>query len=132
MRASGTRPTIESIGDGLVKIIQELGLLKSEIGQLNEKLKPLSDKADKRPQYRTGLEWYQGTQTRDPESEIERFCIEYRETDNLEIPTRAIIATIKQIDGALRDVRAIRADMEAIKNDSDLRAELKSKNHWED
>jgi len=50
---------------------------------------------------------------------------EYRGTENLAIPTRAILAIAKEIDGALHDIRATREEIRVIAGDADHSADWK-------
>ncbi|RWE58387.1 hypothetical protein [Mesorhizobium sp.] len=74
-----------------------------------------------------GLKDHERAQTDEqPRSEIQQLSYEFHYRSDLDIPTRTILAMAKQLDRALRDVRAARNKVEAIADDSDLREDWKA------
>lgn len=120
-----TTPTIQSITDGLTKLLREVRLLQTETRSLTERLHSFTEKHPVPPAERTfDHDWVRRESTDEPHSMFRAFLYEIKETDDLETPTRALIAVLKDLDGALRDIRAARSDIDAITNDSDLRGEF--------
>ena len=119
--------TFSSIKEGLVKIARDIQLLKSEVKLVREKLGSFVGQRDLHPAPRTDeIAFGIRPQTRDPDPQIPEMLFEFKHTSNLEVPALAIMAIARDLDGALRDIRSTRADIEAIANDSDLRSEFRN------
>lgn len=127
------QPTIQSVTEGLARLIREVRHLQSEVARLTHTLNGFTDK------YRETRRWYSllppeanpdqrdaaRAETDEPKSAIRTINYEFNNNANLDIPTRTLLAISKEIDGALRDIRAARNDIEAITDDSDLRDDFR-------
>ena len=121
--------TVQNVTDGLAKLIKEVRQLQSEIAKLTESFHGFKIKhpiPEPRIPYNKGFDWRTRPSTDEPKSAIRDIIYEYQDGDNLEVPTRTLFAIAKELDGALRDVRAARADINAIASDSDSRADFKA------
>jgi FtsZ-binding cell division protein ZapB len=121
------RPIVASVKDGLEKLSRETAQLQREVAALTQRLSKFKKKhpLPRRP-YLAGLEWYQSPETREPRSAIK--SVEGDPNDLANVPA-LMFAMSNDLDGALRDIRAARADIDAIVNDSDLRSEFRN---WQD
>ena len=119
---------VTSVSDGLAKLIRDVRLLQKEVRDLHGTLKGFAGERHRRwmvlPPEAGGSERAQ-PKTDEPQSKILEVRYEYGENPNLEVPTRTLLAIAKEIDGAIRDIRAARADIAAISDDSDLREAFK-------
>ncbi|MDV6225843.1 hypothetical protein R2G56_06055 [Nitratireductor aquimarinus] len=123
-------PSVESVTDGLAKLIRDVRLLQSEVRQLRSDLGGFTNDKRLLPYIHTLPPQAGGSdrakaETDEPQSGIRKISYEYGDVSNLEIPTRTLIAIAKEIDGALRDIRSARNDISAIEKDSDLRDEFR-------
>ncbi|PAP91398.1 hypothetical protein [Mesorhizobium wenxiniae] len=118
---------VESIKDDLAKVVREMRLLKSEVAKLTATIKVFTDKhpLPERTPMPPDLKRHERVATSEPRLEIDEAIYQLRNA-NLDHPTQLIQAVAKQIDGALRDVRAARNQVEAIADDSDLREDWKA------
>lgn len=122
--------TVESVKDGLAKLIREVRLLQSEVAKLTGAIGGFTEN-NNRPRLWKVLPNSAGGgdraryQTDEPRSAIEQLRYEYGDASDLEIPTRTLLAISKEIDGALRDIRRARLDIDAIADDSDLRDDFR-------
>ncbi|RWC38324.1 MAG: hypothetical protein EOS28_30225 [Mesorhizobium sp.] len=120
--------TVESAKSHLTKAGRDMRLLHSEVAKLTATIKGFTDKHPL-PRYElpAGLKYHERAQTDEqPRSEIQQLSYEFMTGSDLDIPTRTILAMAKQLDRALRDVRAARNKVEAIADDSDLREDWKA------
>ena len=131
MREQDRMPTVESVGDGLAKLIREVRTLQSEVRNLTGAVYGFHSKNPRPYAWRVLPPGADGGnpearyQTDEPQSKIELVRYQYCGNPNLEIPTRTLLAIAHELDGALRDVRAARTDIKAIAEDSDLREDFK-------
>ncbi|MBZ0217520.1 MAG: hypothetical protein K8F25_13260 [Fimbriimonadaceae bacterium] len=126
--AQGKQISVQNVTEGLVKLLREVRLLKSEVVSLNENLKGFKEVnpiPDPRLISGFGSDWKTKPTTDEPASAIRDIIYEYKDGDDLEVPTRTLFAIAKELDGALRDVRGARSDISSIASDSDLRADFK-------
>lgn len=120
-------PNVDSVKDGLAKVCRDVQLLTNEVHGLRKRLGEFSRGRDLKPYVSyVGFDWVQRPQTDPPRQEIAELLHDLKDTDNLEIPIRALVAIAKDLDSALRDIRATRMDIDGISNDSDLRAEFRN------
>lgn len=122
--------TVESVAGGLAKLIREVRNLQKEVATLTSAVKGFTDHNPIKRWGRSlpsdaGGSDLARAETREPFSAIQKARYEYGNTPNLEIPTRTLFAIAKELDGALRDIRAARNDIEAIADNSDLRDSFK-------
>jgi hypothetical protein len=121
------KPTIASVTEGLSYLHREVQALKREIAKLSREFSGLtehfSDDDMNRELWGVGRDHQHRTD--EPSSEISRISYEFPDRANFEIPTRVIFAIAKELDGALRDIRATRTKLHAVLSDSDLRADFK-------
>jgi len=120
-------PTVETIKEGLTKLLREVKQLQTEVRGLTARLGKFTDEHPIPPPDTVGFDWVQRPATRPPRQEFKELMWELKSTDNLEVPTRALFAILKDLDSALRDIRGARADIDAISNNADLRDDFK---HW--
>lgn len=129
---TSAKPTVTSVTEGLAKTIREVRGLQEEVAGLRRDLKGFTDA---NPVDRTrrvlppeaggrGLE--AKAETDEPPSEISKVRFEYANDENLEIPTRTLLAIAKELDGALRDIRSAKQDIKAIARDPDLTEEFRN------
>ena len=120
-------PTVESIKQGLVKLTLSLSRLAAEVSGVRTNLGKFAKGRKLRPQvFYTGFDYHQRPETEEPKSSILEQLKSIGDSSNLQIADRILLAIANDAEGAFRDIRAIRADIEAIRDDSDLRAEFKS------
>jgi hypothetical protein len=125
-------PTQTSIKECLAKLSRDAENLQRETTTLAGKLAPFKKGRDLQPRtYVIGLDWSRGQteQTPEPRNAVAELERELSPIE-LEIYDRALRVIARTMDSALRDVRATRSDIEAIKEDSDLRAEWKNYMRW--
>lgn len=122
-------PSVANVTDGLAKLIREVRLLQREVAELHNSLKGFTGGERLRQFCVLPTEAGGGSHampvTPDPRSAITQIIYEFPNNANLDIPTRTLRAIAKELDGALRDIRAARHDIEAIADDSDLRESFK-------
>jgi hypothetical protein len=124
-------PTVKSIAAGLAKLYREVGNLRSEVAKLNDWLGEFKTRhpmpAYGPPDELSSL-WSTRVrpQTEEPTSAIRAAVYEFKDTDDLAIPTKTLLAIGKDLEGALRDIRAARSDIQLIVDDADLRSEFKN------
>ena len=120
--------TVEGIKDGLTKLLREIELIKTEIAAITSKLANFKETETTHKRY----DWdpdgpaYGQRQTREPLSAIRETLLNL-EDENLEPASRALMAVFRDLDGALRDIRRARNDIEAIAGDSDRRDGFKKR-----
>jgi hypothetical protein len=126
------KPTIESVTNGLAKLVREVRQLQKEVAGLHASLRGFTGDNKYRihgwnvlPPEAAGGNPAARAQTEEPKSTIERLRYEFGDNPNLEIPTKTLLAIAKELDGALRDIRAAKLDIRAIADDSDLREEFR-------
>jgi hypothetical protein len=122
-------PSAESVKDGILRLIRTVEALKSEVRAVRERLGQFTKDRDLSDPYILipgQNEDDGGYAPITPERFPSALKLEFSDTSDFETPTRAIIAIGKDLNGALSDIRATRADINAIANDSDLRAEFKT------
>jgi hypothetical protein len=64
-------------------------------------------------------------QTEEPRSAIEEIRHEFGKNSNFEIPTRTLLAIAKEVDGAIRYIRAARLDLKGIADDPERREDFR-------
>lgn len=127
MSQNSTRP---NVADQIAKLGRETITLKAEVAAVRALLDAFIKGRNIHPPGYTWppVDWQRG-ETRDtpePRRPVEELERNMKATPAAEFTAKAILALARAQDGAFRDLRAMRADIEAIANDSDLRREFKS------
>ncbi|RWA64410.1 hypothetical protein [Mesorhizobium sp.] len=122
--------SVESISDGLAKLIRDVRMLQGEVRSLTDGVRGFTGSAGPRHRWillppEAGGGTRAMSQTQEPRSAISMARYEYGSNPDLEIPTKTLLAIAKEIDGALRDIRAARLDLREIAGDDVLREEFK-------
>lgn len=116
-----TRPqpfTVASTKDGLEKLSKAIEGLKGEIAATNQRLGAFKTKHPLPPEPRPiGLEWHQRAATDEP-LPADPFAWDAASLKQMG-------AAMRNLDDALRDIRAVRVDLERIAKDDDLRDEFR-------
>lgn len=122
---------VETVRDGLAALARQIAQLAIEVNALNK----VFGSFDAKPvQYHPFIpvEWSgennnfaESPKTPEPRKEIEAALEQTKKLKNPDIATKLIRAMAKDLDGAFRDIRATRADVAAIKDDSDSRSNFK-------
>lgn len=126
-----TPPTVATIKDGCVRLAFQLESLRKEVTELSVKLGKFKKGREipKEIKYgdHLGLDRWKGQtpETPPPRSIMADVDFETKDAENLDISSKALIAIGHGLDGAIREVRAAKATIQAIADDSDLRAEFK-------
>jgi hypothetical protein len=126
-------PTVESLKTGLANIDRSLSQLKHEMNTVGSKLGKFKDQGARGyswnyipPEWMgENKSWRVRSETDEPKNNIGEALRAGIDNDSVIAANLIIRAIAKDIDGALRDIRALRADIEAIKDDSDLRGDFK-------
>jgi hypothetical protein len=117
-----------SLPDQIAKLARDTATLRSEVSGLCNKLSRFTKGRDLRPKGHVlgyvDTARGQRERTEEPRSAIYELLLDTPELDSAAV-ARCLNAIASDLDGAFRDIRATRADIEAIKNDSDLRADFK-------
>ena len=131
MPPSRPQPTVESVKEGCVRLANQLASLRQEVSGLSEKLTRFKrGRAIPVPASRSGHNWAvdrlrgESVETPEPQSAVNELEQELAGAE-IGIASRALLAIGRELDGAVREVRAARATLQAIADDSDLRAEFK-------
>lgn len=131
--ADEKEPTTNAIAAGLGRLVREVRLLKQEVAALVGRLRGRDEPFERyypipaKPivvgfDYAGGRE---SSETNEPRSAIRDLAWELRDEKDVAITNRALMAIMRDLDGALRDIRAARADIDAIADDSDARGAFK-------
>lgn len=122
-------PIITGVKDGLTKLVREIAGLRREVKLVCDRLAAFEQK---HPLALTpsplGLDdWRTRTRsvTDEPNVEMERTMAEIEKSTDLEPATQALFAALKDLDGALRDIRRARNHIEVIADDAELQGALK-------
>src|ERR1700743_1485944 len=120
--------TINSVKDGCAHLANQLGSLRNEITNLSDKLKRFKRGRDiPNDDHRMYIVDHlrgERNETPEPKSPIWELDEELSQVELTKL-TRVLFAIGKEIDAGVREVRAARATLQAIADDSDLRAEFK-------
>ncbi|MCP4304906.1 MAG: hypothetical protein GY788_08555 [bacterium] len=127
-------PAVSSIREGLEKLIREIAQLKNEVHAINKRLGayrkkhpvPRDTASDYDPDFRAFGRGHR-TETEDPRAKVPSALMDI-EAEAPGPATRALMSMLDDLDGALRDVRAARRDIDLIAGDSDQRARFKKWN----
>lgn len=111
----------------------ELQRLRDEVADLSAKLRyfkrgrQIPAKTIEQRIHGPYMDWSRGErdETPEPRSIMADVDFETKDATNLDISTLALIAIGNGVDGAVREVRAAKATILAIADDSDLRKEFK-------
>lgn len=112
----------------MAKLSRDVESLTREAKSLTEKLLAFKKGRDiQRRDHSYAHDWRRGEshKTREPKNAIHEFENELGPAEFI-VYDKALRAIARTVDDALRDIRATRADIEAIKTDSDLRADWKT------
>lgn len=123
-----TRLIVEKLG----KLYRETKSLSAEVAKLTSLMSDFENKA-KTEKYnfevlppRAGGNDRSLYKTEETQSVISATLYEFSKLEDLTIPTRTIIAIARDLDGALRDIRAARLNFEAISKDPDWREDFRA------
>ncbi len=107
-----TKPT--TIAEAISRLAAATKNLCGEVELFRGLLKDFGQ-IPKRPiQWRTGLEWYQDPKTREPRSKLFQIEGAIQAATSPTAQMTLIKALAQDLDGAFRDIRAARTDIEAI------------------
>jgi len=121
--------TVETLKDGLLKLLRAVGELRSDVDGLNRQLASFANGRKLRsPGHVVGFDFMRGesSKTGEPRNRLEEALRKDGFLESPEAQFRALRAIGQDLEGALADIRAARSAIEAIRDDSDLRAEFKN------
>lgn len=124
--------TLSEVRDGIEKLCRDIGSLQGEVNELRNMIGRFKKGRRVRPFiYASGLDHGRGEResTPEPRSQIEEALRLLRGANTVEQQGLLLKAISRDLDGALRDIRAAKLDVHAIVDDSDLRDEFRA---WKD
>jgi hypothetical protein len=124
--------TVDTVKTGLVNLHKGLSQLTLELAAIRKRISPIAQKIPQGRPYvppewaGTSNSWRANRgETDEPLRATNDELLDLEHLSNLDPPTRILLALARDIEGALLDIRATRTAIEAIQNDSDLRADFK-------
>ena len=122
--------TLSDVRDGIAKLCRDIGSLQGEVNELRNLIGRFAKGRTLAPYIYGGpeIDRFKGerAQTPEPKSQILEALELLKSADTVQEQSLLLKAISRDLDGALRDIRAAKLDVRGITDDSDLRAEFKA------